>query len=438
MVPTARLAIVAVLCSVGLFAYPGGDLGSVWIDLAVINGFLVLLAVIDALLAPSVAGIALRREHPPVVVMGTTAELGWAVTNHGSRPMRLGLADELAPSLTAAKRRSSVRLAPKASATVTTTISPSRRGRFDLTHMVVRLTGPLGMGMRQRRVEVASLLRVHPPFRSRDEAELRIRKGRILEVGMRSARGFGAGTEFEMLREYGPDDEFRRVDWAATARSGKAIVRVYRPERNQTVIVLLDNGRLMAGQVDEVPRIEHTMDATIMLCAVATRLGDRFGLVTFDEQVRTIVPPSRHSNQLSRVTEGMYALEPALAESDYVGAFRATITRFRRRSMLVILSDLSTQAVTESLIPALPLILRSHLVVIGAVRDPDIGRWAGESPTDAADAYRKAAATSALADRQRVSARLRGMGVIVVDAPPGKLAPMLADAYLEAKSTGRL
>lgn len=255
---------------------------------------------------------------------------------------------------------------------------------------------------------------------------------------MRSAQGFGAGTEFEMLREYGPDDEFRRVDWAATARTGKPIVRVYRPERNQTVIVLLDNGRLMAGQVDDVPRIEHTMDATIMLCAVATRLGDRFGLVTFDSQVRTIVPPSRHSNQMSRVTEGMYALEPALAESDYVGAFRATITRFRRRSMLVILSDLSTQAVTESLIPALPLILRRHLVVVGAVQDPDIGRWAASVPGNSAEAYRKSAATTALTDRQRVTAQLRGMGVIVVDAAPGKLAPMLADAYLEAKSTGRL
>jgi len=438
MVPTARLCILAVLCSVALFAYPGGDLGSVWVDLAVLNGILVASAVIDALCAPPVSGIALRREHPPVVVMGTTAELRWAIANRGRRPVRLGLADELAPSLGARTRRSFLRLAPQASATVKTTISPSRRGRFELSHMVVRLTGPLGLGMRQRRVEVPSLLRVHPPFRSRDEAELRIRKGQILEVGMRSARGFGAGTEFEMLREYGPDDEFRRVDWAATARTGKPIVRVYRPERNQTVIVLLDNGRLMAGQVDDVPRIEHTMDATIMLCAVATRLGDRFGLVTFDQQVRTIVPPSRHANQLSRVIEGMYALEPALSESDYVGAFRATITRFRRRSMLVILSDLSAQAVSESLIPALPLILRSHLVVVGAVRDPDIGRWAGEVPRDAADAYRKAAATSSLTDRQRVSARLRGMGVIVVDAPPGKLAPMLADAYLEAKSTGRL
>ena len=120
----------------------------------------------------------------------------------------------------------------------------------------------------------------------RDEAELRINKARILEVGLRSAQGLGGGTEFDQLREYSVDDEFRRIDWAATARAGKAIVRTYRAERNQTVISLLDNGRVMAGRVDDVPRVEHAMDAVMMLTAVATRLGDRAGLVVFDREVR--------------------------------------------------------------------------------------------------------------------------------------------------------
>ena len=136
------------------------------------------------------------------------------------------------------------------------------------------------------------MLRVYPPFRSRDEAELRINRARILEVGLRSAQGRGGGTEFDQLREYSVDDEFRRIDWSATARAGKAIVRTYRAERNQTVISLLDNGRVMAGRVDDVPRVEHAMDAVMMLTAVATRLGDRAGLVVFDRDVRAVVPPA--------------------------------------------------------------------------------------------------------------------------------------------------
>ena len=157
----------------------------------------------------------------------------------------------------------------------------------------MRVSGPFGLGARQRARRLPGELRVYPPFRSRQEAELRIDKARILEVGLRSAKGRGGGTEFDQLREYTVDDEFRRIDWAATARSAKPIVRTYRAERNQTVLILLDNGRVMAGRVGDVPRVEHAMDAVMMLTTVATRLGDRCGLVAFDRRVRAVVPPGR-------------------------------------------------------------------------------------------------------------------------------------------------
>src|SRR5919108_271614 len=189
---------------------------------------------------------------------------------------------------------------------------------------------------RQRTLAVPSILRVYPSFRSKDEAELRIRKARILEVGLRSAQGRGGGTEFDQLREYSVDDEFRRVDWAATARAGKPIVRTYRAERNQTVLVLLDAGRVMAGDVGGAPRLEHAMDAVLMLTAVATGLGDRCGVVAFDREVRAVVPPASKRTQLGRVIEALYDLEPALIESDYAGAFAETLGGFRRRRRRVV------------------------------------------------------------------------------------------------------
>jgi uncharacterized protein (DUF58 family) len=199
----------------------------------------------------------------------------------------------------------------------------------------------------------------------------------------------------------------------------------------------------MAGRVAGVPRVEHSMDAAMMLTTVATRLGDRCGLVAFDRVVREIVPPARRTDQVSRVTEAMYQLEPELAESDYSSAFAQVVARFRRRSMLVLLTDLVDHAIEESLLPALPLITRTHLVIIGGVRDPQVEAWAsGTDPGDDLDAeaaaYRQAAAVQALADRRRTVARLRGMGVTVVDAAPGRFATELADAYLYAKTTGRL
>ena len=354
------------------------------------------MALVDALLAPAPGSLPVERTLPGAVTLGATAEISWTVRNPRRRAVRVALADELAPSLRADTRRAAARIPRGATLQAATEIRPARRGRFTLTELVVRVDGPLGLGARQAAVVVPGVLHVYPSFRSKDEAELRIRKARITDVGLRSARGLGGGTEFDRLREYSVDDEFRRVDWAATARAGRPIVREYRAERNQTVLVLLDNGRVMAGRVDGVPRVEHAVDAVMMLTAVATGLGDRCGVVAFDREVRAAVPPGTGRAQLGRVIDALYVLEPVLAESDYAGAFTETLARFRRRTMLVLLTDLVAPAVEEWLIPALPLLLRSHLVVVASVRDPDVARWARGGAGDVTGVYRQAAAVSAL------------------------------------------
>lgn len=433
-IPTGRLVLAAAVLSVAVLALPV----SPPLGLLIVNGALLGVAIADGLLAPRPARVDVERDFPAVLALNGEGTVAWTVANPLRRRLRVGLADDLAPSLQAGTRRVHLRLPPHGRVTAETTIRPNRRGRFEPSEVVVRVDGPLGLVSRQGRRRLPALLRVYPPFASRKEAELRIDRARILEIGLRSARGRGGGTEFDQLREYNVDDEFRRMDWAATARTGKAIVRTYRAERNQTVIVALDNGRTMAGQVAGVARVEHAMDAVLMLTAVATRLGDRAGLIAFDRRIRAVVTPGQRADQMTRVSEAMYQLEPELAESDYRGAFTETLVRFHRRALLVVLTELADQALGDTLLPALPLILRSHLVVVASVRDPDLVLWAAGPVPDAAAAYRKAAAQSALEERRRLAARLRGLGATVVDAAPGALAPALADAYLKVKATGRL
>lgn len=434
-VPTRRLAGAAAVASLLALAVPGR--GLLW-PLLVINGSLVLIAFGDALLAVDPRRLEVTRALPPLLVLRSEGEVRWTISNPTGHRLRVSLADDLAPSLGAASRRFTGIVPPEARLVGATSIGPLRRGRFELHDLVLRVVGPLGLGARQRTLSHPAVLRVHPVFASRDEAELRINRARILEVGLRSARGRGGGTEFDQLRDYGVDDEVRRIDWAATARAGKTMVRTYRAERNQTVVTLLDNGRVMAGQVVGVPRVEHAMDAVMCITTVATRLGDRSGLVVFDRGVRVVVPAGAGHSQAGRVAEAMYALDPVLAESDYRGAFTSALARFRRRSLFVLFTDLVEQAVGESLLPALPVLVRHHLVIVAAVRDPDIVAWATNSPDDAEAAYRATAARSSLAERDRTIARLRGLGAVVVDAPPGRLAAKVTDAYLDIKARGSL
>ena len=403
-----------------------------------VNAVLLLLAAADYVLTPDPASVDVSRTLPAVLTLGQEGRVTWRVSNPVGRRLRVHVGDQLAPSLRAGRRQFSVAVPPEGRVTTGTSVRPVRRGRFDVVDLTVRVDGPMGLVGRQRTRSLPAALRVYPRFASRDEAELRINRARILEIGLRSAQGRGGGTEFDALREYTPDDEFRRVDWSATARTGKTIVRTYRAERNQQLLLLLDSGRVMAGRVAGVPRLEHAMDAVMMLTAVATRLGDRAGFLAFDQDVRAVVPPGHGRNQLGLVTEAMYALEPELVESNYRGAFVHALARFRRRALLVVFTDLNEHAVSETLLPALPLVVRSNVVVIVGVRDPEVVRWAEAPPADKAGAYRKAAAVAALEERRRLVARLRGMGATVVDEVPGRLAPALADAYLEVKATGRL
>lgn len=429
-VPTLRTAAVLVVAAVAVLLLPGGGWGPV--------GLILALVVVDAALAPAPWEVGAARELPAIVPLGGEGRLVWRVANPTRRPLRVALADELAPSLTAGSRRVRLTVPARGVRAAATRLAPRRRGTFRPTELTVRVAGPLGLAVRQAPRRLPGRLQVHPGFRSREAAELRLRRARLLEEGLRSVRGRGGGTEFASLRDYIEGDEVRHVDWAATARMGRPIVRTHTAERNQTVVVLLDTGRVMAGLVDAVPRLDHAMDATLALATVATRSGDRMGLVPFGADVHAVVPPRRDRDQLRRVSTAMHELEPELAESAYRHAFVATLARFRRRALLVVVTELAAEAVQETLVPALPLVLREHAVVVASVRDPALGQWTrrgGEGPTEA---YRAAAAASVLAERRRAAARLRALGARVVDAPPGELAARLSDAYLDLKAGGTL
>ena len=437
-VPTPRLAVLvgsgAIAQTIAAVVAPGRGplvLGA-WLALAM------SATLVDLVRCPSPAVIEVAREIPSVVTLDEPAEVQWRLVNTTDRSLDVAIADQLAPSLRADTRRHRLTLPPRTRGDVTVGIRPSRRGRFTPIEVDVRVRGPWQMVARQSRRSVPTELRVHPRFPSWKEAELRIEHARRLDIGIRSARHRGGGTDFDQLREYTIDDESRRIDWAATARTGRPIVRTYRAERNQTVVNLLDAGRVMAGRVDDVPRLEHAMDAVMTLTAVSAGLGDRCGLAVFDRTLHTVVGAASGRTQLARVTSALFEIEPALVESDYRTAFAATLARFHRRSMLVVHTDLVEQVVAETLLPAMPLVARHHVVVIAAARDPEVVEWSTGPTDDGDEVRRKAAARASLADRNRAAARLRALGATVIDASPGEVPARLADAYLNVKATGRL
>lgn len=413
------------------------------------NVLLGVAAVVDWHRAPRPEHLEVRRDAPSVLTHGTTGSVTWAVANPGGRPLHVALADELAHGLGARTRRVAMTVPPRGRARRSVELRPTRRGRFALDRITMRVAGPWRLAARQRWRSVPAVITVYPRFRSLQQVDLRLHRSRQLQLGERTVRMRGGGMEFEGLREYTVDDEVRRIDWAATARTPRAVVRTYRAERNQTVLVLVDCGRTMAalvggttpGDTDEpgpIPRLEHAIDAAQGVTHLATGLGDRVGMIAFADRVLTALPPRSQTDQLRRLTMALAGVEARLVEADHHAAFVTALSRFPRRALLFVLTELANEAAVQTLLPALGLVRRRHLVVVGSVRDPVVESWRTGPADTVEQAYRRAAAIRTLDQRATTAARLRAAGASVVDAPPGGLATALADAYLDTKAAGLL
>lgn len=256
----------------------------------------------------------------------------------------------------------------------------------------------------------------------------------------------GQGTEFDTLREYVDGDDVRSIDWRATARRGDVVVRTWRPERDRRVVIVLDTGRTSAGRIgvdplssDPVgwPRLDWSMDAALLLAALASRAGDHVDFLAHDRVTRAGVFGASRRELLAQLVSAMAPLEPALLESDATAMVAAVQRRVRRRALVVLLTDLNASALDEGLLPVLPQLSARHQVMVAAVTDPRVDALAA-GRSDAAQIYDAAAAERARNDRRDIADRLRRHGVDVIDAAPQDLAPALADRYLAMKATGRL
>jgi len=411
---------------------------SPWLVLG-IGGLAVLtLVVVDVGLAPRPKDLDIRRDVPGILRLRRTAPTPLIVHNPTRRTLDVAIHDAALPSMGRTPRRDRAHIEPEAWQQLHAKVEPTRRGRFRLGPMTVRTSGPLGLAGRQAVLPDVQPVKVYPALAGRDEVMARLQRGRMLQSGSRSSAVRGGGSDFDALREYLPDDEFRRINWRATARASTAITNQFREERNQQLILLLDASRAMAGQVEGVSRLEHALDAAVAVGELATRIGDHVGVVAFGQTIRAQLDPRGGRDQPHRMIDLLFGLEPRLEAPDYPGAFSGVLRRHRRRALMVLFTDLSERSVLEPLIRAVPVLLRRHVLLIASVRDPEVEAMARAVPTTSEAAYEKAAAAGFLDWRDGAAALLRRMGVRTFDLHPRELAGRMADEYLRVKALGQL
>jgi uncharacterized protein (DUF58 family) len=430
MALTGRLALLAALGALVPIFVPS------WWTLLAVWGVLLLGVALDLALAGNVRALRFHRGGDTNVRLGETAHVALTVENLGSRRVKARVRDAWPPSANATPRSATVDVPAGERRRVDMTLVPSRRGDRKAVTVTVRSVGPLGLAARQLSRPAPWTLRVLPAFPSRRHLPAKLARLREL-TGQHVALIRGQGTEFDSLREYVDGDDVRSIDWRATARRADVVVRTWRPERDRRIYLVLDTGRTSAGRVGDIPRLDCSMDAALLLGALASRAGDRVDLLAYDRRVRARVEGSARTEVLPSMVQAMAPLEPELIELDAAGMVSTLMSRVRQRCLVVLLTDLNTAAIEEGLLPLLPQLTARHLLMVAAVTDPRVDEMAA-ARGDLAAVYDAAAAERARAERRRLTAELRKYGVEVVDAPPNEIAPALADAYLALKSAGRL
>jgi uncharacterized protein (DUF58 family) len=291
----------------------------------------------------------------------------------------------------------------------------------------------MGLVARQHCVSREQAVKVYPNLVETAKFTLMARRGRLEMGGIRAARLVGAGREFESLRDYQPDDEYRRIDWKATARRGKLVSRQYEVEKSQNVILVLDVGRTMLSEIDGIAKLDYAVNAALLLAYVATLSDDNVGLLVFDDQVRTWIPPKKGRGQVYRLLDALYNAKANKTEPDYRQALGYVKARWRRRSLMICFTDLWDPDSSQRTISELISLQPRHLVACVTLMDTNVLRRV-EAPLAAPqDAYERAVALQVLNDREKASAELKQRGVLVVDTPADKLSAALVNRYLEVK-----
>ncbi len=437
MALTGRFVIALALGIIPLIA-----LGTPWVLVAWVL-LVIVLAAVDLVLAASPRQVTVSRSLPARVRLGETVRADATLTNRGRRTLRGTVRDAWQPSAGAGTTRHPVRIPASERRTISTTLTPFRRGERESAAITIRSRGPLGLASRQATLTAAGSIRVLPPFNSRRHLPSRLARLRELD-GRTSVHIRGQGTEFDSLREYVRGDDVRSIDWRATARRTDPVqggpglvVRTWRPERDRRVVVIIDSGRTSAARIDNEPRIDTAFESTLLLAALASRAGDRVDVVVFDQRVRGRVQGATGANLMSRLVDTMAGIDPELIETDWSAVPGVVRSVTSQRALVVLATSIDSPGAARGLLAVLPQLARVHNVLVSSVTDPTIFD-AVSTRRNRSELYRAAAAERALLDITRVSTAIRQLGADVVTGSPSELPPALADRYIALKAAGRL
>lgn len=379
------------------------------------------------------SAVHVQREDWRRLQLGRETDMVYRVENRGRHTVTVTLRQPWPQGFEAASDRTAVTVAPGEIVRVAITVTPRKRGRVVIAATEIDISLPRGFARFRRDLKSEAVVSVYPDLQSLCQYDNLRRHHALRQLGIHRRRLLGRGWEFEQLREYLPDDDFRDINWKATARRRRPMTNCYRTERSQDVLLCLDCGRMMGNPVGSGAALDRAVDASVMLAHVAGRQGDRVGLVLFKETVSLFLKPKAGTRPISRIVEELVdaAAEPVFPS--YGALVKTLRVSHKRRSVIFIFTDLNDPQIASDLADVLPLLSRRHVVVVVSLRDPLVARMAGGPARDAQEVYEALAARMLATERDTRARELADHGVQVLEADADALTMDVINRYLDVK-----
>lgn len=433
--PSARLYVALLALTVP--ALIAGFVPGLWPWILSLDATLLALAAVDAWAARQ-AKVTVERELPERLSVGVENPFALDVHFQGPRPLRVRILDSHPAAFQADPLMFEQVLYPGERVRLRQQVVPEQRGRFELGDFWIRVRGPLGLIWHERVLPAAISVPVYPDMRGASRLLLSGAALDLVNLGLRSLRRDGRGSEFARLRDYSQGDSVRDVAWKATARRGRPVTRVLETERSQTLLLCVEAGRTMSMELEGLRRLDHAVNAALFLAFVALSNGDRVGLTVFADTVKQWIPPAAGREQYRRMLEALYATHPERSFVDYPELARQVDLRLPHRALVCLFTELHDPEQADALAGPLLQLSRRHIPLCLTLRDQGLETMAMAEPREPDDAWLQAAASEALLDRDALHTRIARGGTRVLDADPERLGLVAVNRYLELKARGAL
>jgi len=424
---TVAAIVLAAVCELlSMWLLPG------WVPAGVIGALVALVALDVIVTRPS---FEIHREYPNNAELGAPLEVRLKVTHDFFRGLAIELEDTPPEPLEARSPAGAGIVPARGGLETAYDALPVRRGSHRFGETFIRYTCAMGFVRRKVVINNPDTINVFPSFDDFRKFQMYIRSPFFLSQGLKSSRLIAEGTVFESLREYRRDDDYRQIDWKATARMAAPISRNYEIEKNQNVVMMLDTGRLMGGEIEGITKLDYALRTALAAGLVCMSQGDNVGVLGFEREVSGFVPPGRGKRHMIRIMELLYGLEPGEVDPDYAGAVNYLLKRKMRRSLIIVFTDLTDAEASDSLVKYMCALHPRHERLCIVLKDSEVEELAGVVPASERDFFRKSIAMKMTEKRKLVFSTLRGKGVGVVEARPEDLSIAVVNKYLELKKT---